>query len=360
MDCGSCLAADGRGGGLVSAAHLGPSPVTRTTEPLSQFGPPMAVNATTTPQHTKLPSVARQSGPYCLAGKVLGIPGNSGTRGHGQHIRPAGADVTPRPPGNYGPDPGVLVEESDGFTDVAEGGAIDSSTITLLTEPTADVTIQVAPDVRTDVGAGAGRAITLTFTPANWHTPQEVRVSVPNDRLPNGRHRFLVSHTVASDDPNYHGLAVPEVIVQVSEGATGSPPSDADGDGFGGDADNCPDRFNPDQTDSDGDGVGDACENCPEDPQKVEPGSRGCGVPEVDSDGDGVADCVDNCPAVANTDQLDTDGDGVSDACEEPAPPIILPWGLGLCGSGAASAFPLILFGLTAMRFLGPVGLRRP
>lgn len=41
------------------------------------------------------------------------------------------------------------------------------------------------------------------------------------------------------------------------------PPSDPDNDGFANAADNCPNKFNPDQHDEDGDLVGDACDNCP-------------------------------------------------------------------------------------------------
>jgi hypothetical protein len=75
--------------------------------------------------------------------------------------------------------------------------------------------------------------------------------------------------------------------------------------------------------DSDGDDVDDCNDNCPDDPNKIEPGTCGCGVADTDSDGDGVADCNDNCPTdpdktilgecgcgVADT---DSDGDGTSD-----------------------------------------------
>ncbi|MHC4695892.1 MAG: right-handed parallel beta-helix repeat-containing protein [Planctomycetota bacterium] len=55
-----------------------------------------------------------------------------------------------------------------------------------------------------------------------------------------------------------------------------------------------PDESEPD---SDGDGTPDLCESCPFDPDKVEPGICGCGIPDVgDDDADGVLDCVDQCP----------------------------------------------------------------
>jgi hypothetical protein len=57
-------------------------------------------------------------------------------------------------------------------------------------------------------------------------------------------------------------------------------------------------------------GVGD---QCPEDPDKIEPGACGCGVPDTDADGDGVPDCNDGC--VDNL-ELDNDDDGIGDVCD--------------------------------------------
>ncbi|MBI3757895.1 MAG: thrombospondin type 3 repeat-containing protein [Deltaproteobacteria bacterium] len=72
--------------------------------------------------------------------------------------------------------------------------------------------------------------------------------------------------------------------------------------------------------DSDGDGVLNCLDGCPADPKKTTAGICGCGVPDTDTDGDGIADCKDNCPTVANPGQQDSDGDGVGDACENQPP----------------------------------------
>jgi hypothetical protein len=60
---------------------------------------------------------------------------------------------------------------------------------------------------------------------------------------------------------------------------------------------------NPGQEDSDGDGRGDVCDAFPQDPAN-------------DADGDGLGANADNCPTVANSTQLDWDGDGKGDACD--------------------------------------------
>ncbi|MBO2525741.1 MAG: hypothetical protein CW341_08600 [Bacteroidetes bacterium] len=81
---------------------------------------------------------------------------------------------------------------------------------------------------------------------------------------------------------------------------------DVDGDGVSNSQDNCPCKYNPDQSDRDGDGRGDVCDNCPE---KANPD-------QSDRDGDGRGDSCDNCLYHYNPDQLDTDGDGVGDSCD--------------------------------------------
>jgi hypothetical protein len=73
-------------------------------------------------------------------------------------------------------------------------------------------------------------------------------------------------------------------------------PNDVDGDGIPNDVDNCPTKYNPDQSDMDGDGVGDLCDD--------------------DSDGDGIPNTIDNCPFAINPGQEDRDGDGIGDVCD--------------------------------------------
>ncbi len=94
-------------------------------------------------------------------------------------------------------------------------------------------------------------------------------------------------------------------------------------------------------SDTDKDGKDDTDDACPNDPNKIQPGVCGCGVPETDSDNDGTPDCKDECPndpgkvTVGNCgcgeEDKDSDNDGTPD-CEDECPynPAITQ--TGICG----------------------------
>jgi hypothetical protein len=70
--------------------------------------------------------------------------------------------------------------------------------------------------------------------------------------------------------------------------------------------DNCPWRWNSNQSEIDGDGLGDVCDNCITHPNPN----------QADLDGDLWGDACDNCPSVYNPLQEDSDQDGLGDACD--------------------------------------------
>ena len=100
---------------------------------------------------------------------------------------------------------------------VAEGGATASYTITLQAEPTAPVTITLAPDGQVTTSVSE-----LLFTSANWATPQVVTVTAVDDTIAEGNHVGFVAHSVASGDPNYDAAPLGAFIANIADndGAT--------------------------------------------------------------------------------------------------------------------------------------------
>ncbi|HUS67465.1 MAG TPA: OmpA family protein [Kofleriaceae bacterium] len=111
-------------------------------------------------------------------------------------------------------------------------------------------------------------------------------------------------------------------------------PTDEDGDGIVGEADQCPtepedmDQFEDDNgcpdPDNDGDGIADGSDKCPMEAETVNNIDDGDGCPEKDEDGDGIIGSADQCPTEAEDKDgfedengcpdPDNDGDGVLDA----------------------------------------------
>ncbi len=109
--------------------------------------------------------------------------------------------------------PGVSVTQSGGSTATTEGGATDSYSVVLRTQPTANVTVTL-DDTNGQVGTSA---TTLVFTPDNWNVAQTVTVTATDDALGEGRHTGVIRHTTSSADAAYNGLIVSPVRVAVGD-----------------------------------------------------------------------------------------------------------------------------------------------
>lgn len=107
---------------------------------------------------------------------------------------------------------GILVDQSDGGTVVTEGGTTDSYTVVLETRPTADVNIAINADNQVSLDKA-----TLTFTPANWDTPQIVTVTAVDDRIFEQPHNGVISQTVTSTDSNYNGFRLSSIKVAIAD-----------------------------------------------------------------------------------------------------------------------------------------------
>jgi predicted extracellular nuclease len=118
----------------------------------------------------------------------------------------------------------VIVSESDGNTNIVEGGATDSYTISLSALPSVDVQVVVqAADAQIDIGAGAGVGRTLLFTPANATTPQTIMVSAVDDSTAEAAHSSSITHQSTSADPNFNGLSAATVQVNIQDNDTLAP-----------------------------------------------------------------------------------------------------------------------------------------
>lgn len=88
--------------------------------------------------------------------------------------------------------------------ETTEDGGDTSFTVKLTTAPTADVVISVTSS---DATEGTVSTSSLTFTPANWNTPQTVTVTGVDDNLVDGKVYYSVRLSSAvSADPVYHGI----------------------------------------------------------------------------------------------------------------------------------------------------------
>jgi hypothetical protein len=113
----------------------------------------------------------------------------------------------------------VDVNETGGSTEVQEGGAGDSYTVVLCTQPAYSVVITATPSDGqiTLNGAAPGAAVNLTFTTGNWNTPQTVNVAAFDDDVYEGTtpHITTITHSSQSSDPKYNNISIRSVDVSV-------------------------------------------------------------------------------------------------------------------------------------------------
>ncbi len=118
--------------------------------------------------------------------------------------------------------PGVTISLTGGSTAISESGTlIDTYTVVLNSQPTANVSVEIAPSAEVNVGAGGGVATILTFTPSTWHTSQLVVVSaVDNSVAQDSPRTVTIAHSTASDDINYDGIVVQSINVSIVDDDT--------------------------------------------------------------------------------------------------------------------------------------------
>ena len=105
---------------------------------------------------------------------------------------------------------GITVTPTSGLT-TTEAGGTATFTIVLNSQPTADVTIGLSSN---DTTEGTVSAASVTFTTANWNTPQTITVTGVNDAIDDGNIAYsIVTAAAVSGDPNYDDLDASDVSV---------------------------------------------------------------------------------------------------------------------------------------------------
>lgn len=114
---------------------------------------------------------------------------------------------------------GVTITPTSGSTQVSEPGYLDGEeaqsdtyTVVLNTAPSANVIITLQPD-----GQLQATPSSLTFTPGNWSVAQTVTVDAVADQVAEGDHTGTITHSAASADPVYHGIAIGGVTASVRD-----------------------------------------------------------------------------------------------------------------------------------------------
>ncbi|MEG4442456.1 Calx-beta domain-containing protein, partial [Microcoleus sp. AT9_B4] len=131
---------------------------------------------------------------------------SSDTNYHAISITPITANITDNDVAS------VNITQSSGSTDITEGGATDSYTVVLNSQPTSNVTININPDSQSTSSAS-----TLTFTSANWNVPQSVTVTAVDDNLAEGNHTSTINYTASSSDVNYDAISIASITANITD-----------------------------------------------------------------------------------------------------------------------------------------------
>ncbi|QDV25774.1 lamin tail domain-containing protein [Aureliella helgolandensis] len=105
---------------------------------------------------------------------------------------------------------GLVVFQSAGSTSVNEYGTSDLVTVSLASQPTANVTVAVSSS---DTGEVSLSTSSLTFTPGNWDVAQTFTVTGVSDGNVDGDQSVKVTLTVSSQDADYAAIANSDILV---------------------------------------------------------------------------------------------------------------------------------------------------
>jgi hypothetical protein len=105
------------------------------------------------------------------------------------------------------------VQVSNALLHGAEAGATDTFYVALSSQPTADVTITLLDDDWQVMPS----TYVMTFTAANWQTPQTVELYAVDDFIAERLHTGTITPLVTSLDPMYDGFAVTPITMEITD-----------------------------------------------------------------------------------------------------------------------------------------------
>ena len=118
---------------------------------------------------------------------------------------------------------GVSVTQSGDSTVIVEGGATDTISIVLNSQPsTGTVTIMADPGEQCGLGGGVGTPVVHGFNAGTWSDPWNLTVTAFNDTVVEGNHSCLIELSIsASTTPEYPvSLGVSDVTAAVTDNDT--------------------------------------------------------------------------------------------------------------------------------------------
>ncbi len=105
----------------------------------------------------------------------------------------------------------IIIIPTDGGTEVSEAGLTDIYQISMTRQPTAPVTFSLSNN-NEQIQLNRN---TLTFSPSNWQTVRNIRVTAVDDNILEGDNTLTIAHSATSTDPRYNDIAIANINVNV-------------------------------------------------------------------------------------------------------------------------------------------------
>ena len=109
----------------------------------------------------------------------------------------------------------VILQQSQGNTFVKENGNGDTYTLTLSSQPTSDVVVNIDPSNLLDTNKSQ-----VIFTPQNWSTSQTISINAINNNQATGTKFSEIAHSVTSADASFNNFEIGDLEVRIEDDDT--------------------------------------------------------------------------------------------------------------------------------------------